>query len=92
MAKHHRHYTRQPYDSELEDVRVGINIDDDLSCCDARIRFGLVLNNQTDIYTLNDAAGFGASSYYDCSSCADPLTSRSPLECGGWIYLGQRKL
>ena len=63
-------------------VRVGINIDDDLSCCDARVRFGLALNNQTDIYTLNDTAGFGASSYYDCSSCSDPLTSDHPWSVG----------
>ena len=45
-------------------VRVGINIDDDQSCYDARIRFGLVLNNENTVITLNDAAGFGAQSYY----------------------------
>jgi cysteine-rich repeat protein len=45
-------------------VAVGINIDDDQSCYDARVRFGLVLNNENNISTLNDAAGFGAQSYY----------------------------
>lgn len=45
-------------------VRVGINIDDDISCYDARVRFGLVLNNEANISTLNDAAGFGAQSYF----------------------------
>jgi hypothetical protein len=45
-------------------VRVGINIDDDQSCYDARVRFGLVLNNEATISTLNDAAGFGAQSYF----------------------------
>ena len=44
-------------------IRVGISIDDDLSCYDARIRFGLALNNQSDVYTLNDTSGFGASAY-----------------------------
>ncbi len=42
----------------------GINIDDDLSNYRARVRFGLVLNGQTNINTLDDAIGFGASSYY----------------------------
>ncbi|MBL8971560.1 MAG: hypothetical protein JNK56_13305, partial [Myxococcales bacterium] len=45
-------------------VAVGINIDDDQSCYDARVRFGLVLNNEANINTLNDAAGFGAQAYY----------------------------
>nr|WP_276602850.1 fibrinogen-like YCDxxxxGGGW domain-containing protein [Nannocystis pusilla] len=45
-------------------IAVGINIDDDQSCYDARVRFGLVLNNEANISTLNDAAGFGAQSYY----------------------------
>ncbi|MBK8265043.1 MAG: hypothetical protein IPK80_27395 [Nannocystis sp.] len=45
-------------------VEVGINIDDDQSCYDARVRFGLVLNNEANVITLNDAAGFGAQSYY----------------------------
>ena len=45
-------------------VAVGINIDDDQSCYDARVRFGMVLNNENNISTLNDAAGFGAQSYY----------------------------
>jgi hypothetical protein len=43
--------------------KVGINIDDDQSCYHGRVRFGFVLNNECDISTLNDAAGFGASSY-----------------------------
>jgi cysteine-rich repeat protein len=45
-------------------VAVGVNIDDDQSCYDARVRFGLVLNNEANITTLNDAAGFGAQAYY----------------------------
>ncbi|MBA3549156.1 MAG: hypothetical protein H0T76_22010, partial [Nannocystis sp.] len=45
-------------------VAVGVNIDDDQSCYDARVRFGLVLNNEANIITLNDAAGFGAQAYY----------------------------
>jgi hypothetical protein len=45
-------------------VAVGVNIDDDQSCYDARVRFGLVLNNEANIVTLNDAAGFGAQAYY----------------------------
>jgi len=45
-------------------IAVGINIDDDQSCYDARVRFGLVLNNEANINTLNDAAGFGAQAYY----------------------------
>jgi len=49
-------------------IATGINIDDDQSCYDARVRFGLVLNNENNISTLNDAAGFGAQSYYS-SGC-----------------------
>ncbi|MEZ4453025.1 MAG: fibrinogen-like YCDxxxxGGGW domain-containing protein [Nannocystaceae bacterium] len=45
-------------------VEVGINIDDDQSCYDARVRFGLVLNNEANVNTLNDAAGFGSQAYY----------------------------
>ena len=45
-------------------VAVGVNVDDDQSCYDARVRFGLVLNNEANISTLNDAAGFGAQAYY----------------------------
>ena len=43
----------------------GINIDDDQSNYRARVRFGLALNNEVDINTMNDAVGFGASAYYD---------------------------
>jgi len=42
----------------------GINIDDDQSNYRARVRFGLAVNNQTNIFTLNDTAGFGASSFH----------------------------
>ncbi|EDM79071.1 putative lipoprotein [Plesiocystis pacifica SIR-1] len=49
-------------------IEVGVNIDDDQSCYDAKVRFGLVLNNESNISTLNDAAGFGTASYYT-SSC-----------------------
>jgi len=45
-------------------IATGVNIDDDQSCYDARVRFGLVLNNEANIVTLNDAAGFGAQAYY----------------------------
>ena len=41
----------------------GINIDDDLSNYRARVRFGLVTNGQTNINTLDDGIGFGASGY-----------------------------
>ena len=44
-------------------IEVGMNIDDDQSCYDARVRFGLVLNNEVDVWSLNDAAGFGAQSW-----------------------------
>ena len=44
-------------------LRVGVNIDDDVSCYHARVRFGFALNNECDISTLNDTAGFGASAY-----------------------------
>ncbi|MCA9637747.1 MAG: hypothetical protein KC420_17090, partial [Myxococcales bacterium] len=59
-------------------VKVGINLDDDQSCYDARVRFGLVLNNEATIVTLNDAAGFGAQSYYT-SACDLP-----PGTDSGW--------
>ncbi|MFT3767574.1 MAG: DNRLRE domain-containing protein [Minicystis sp.] len=49
-------------------IATGINMDDDQSCYDARVRFGLGLNNESTINTLNDTAGFGASAYYT-SSC-----------------------
>jgi len=64
-------------------IEVGINIDDDLSCYDARVRFGLVLNNEASIITLNDAAGFGAQAYYT-SACDLPDGTDSPWKtaCG----------
>jgi cysteine-rich repeat protein len=45
-------------------IATGINLDDDQSCYDARVRFGLVLNNEANVVSLNDAAGFGAQAYY----------------------------
>ncbi len=64
-------------------IEVGINIDDDQSCYDARVRFGLVLNNENHVGTLNDAAGFGTSSYYT-SSCDIPDGQDAPWRtaCG----------
>lgn len=53
-------------------VRVGINLDDDQTCYDARVRFGLVLNNEASISTLNDAAGFGAQSYFTANCDLGP--------------------
>ena len=53
-------------------VAVGINIDDDQSCYDARVRFGMVLNNEANIVTLNDAAGFGAQSYFTAACDLGP--------------------
>lgn len=49
-------------------IHVGINIDDDQSCYDGRVRFGLVLNEEASANALNDAAGFGAQAHYtpDC--------------------------
>lgn len=46
----------------------GINMDDDLSNYRARVRFGLGLNNEGNIFTLNDAIGFGASAYFNTSA------------------------
>jgi cysteine-rich repeat protein len=64
-------------------VEVGINIDDDQSCYDARVRFGLVLNNEANVITLNDAAGFGAQSYYT-AACDVPNGTDAPWKtaCG----------
>ena len=59
-------------------IEVGINIDDDQSCYDARVRFGLVLNNENNISTLNDAAGFGAQAYYTVQC------DLQPMEDSGW--------
>jgi cysteine-rich repeat protein len=53
-------------------IRVGLNIDDDQSCYDARVRFGLVLNNEDHVGTLNDAAGFGAQSHYTVACDVPP--------------------
>lgn len=64
-------------------IAVGINIDDDQSCYDARIRFGLVLNNEVNISTLNDAAGFGAQSYYTAACDLAPgVDSPWKTSCG----------
>jgi UDP-3-O-[3-hydroxymyristoyl] glucosamine N-acyltransferase len=49
-------------------VDTAINMDDDLSNYRARVRFGLGLNNEGNIYTLNDTIGFGASAYYNTSA------------------------
>ena len=67
------------------------HIDDDMSCYDARVRFGLVLNNESTVYTLNDAAGFGASSYYsgacDYSDDQDaPWSVGAGFAAGGNLY------
>ncbi|MFO0760013.1 MAG: DNRLRE domain-containing protein [Byssovorax sp.] len=43
--------------------RIGLNVDDDQSCYHARVRFGYMANNECNIVTLNDTAGFGASAY-----------------------------
>lgn len=45
-------------------MAVGVNIDDALSCYDARVRFGLALNNEANSNTINDTAGFGAQAYF----------------------------
>jgi hypothetical protein len=64
-------------------IEVGINIDDDQSCYDARVRFGLVLNNEVNITTLNDAAGFGAQSYYTAACDLAPgVDSAWRTPCG----------
>ncbi|MDC0721437.1 fibrinogen-like YCDxxxxGGGW domain-containing protein [Nannocystis bainbridge] len=72
-------------------IATGINIDDDQSCYDARVRFGLVLNNENNINTLNDAAGFGAQSYYtsgcDVAPGVDaPWRTPSGFAAGPMIY------
>jgi hypothetical protein len=61
-------------------VDTGLNVDDDLSCCHGRVRFGLAMNNETNIDTMNDAAGFGASSYGNCSCSVSESTWR--VGCG----------
>jgi hypothetical protein len=68
-------------------VRTGVNIDDDMSCFDARVRFGLVLNNEDTIYTLNDAAGFGASAYYS-ASCDFADDEDAPCSLGAGLAAG----
>ena len=68
-------------------IKTGINIDDDMSCYDARIRFGLVLNNEVNINTLNDAAGFGASSYYS-GSCDYGDNEDAPWSIGAGFAAG----
>ena len=68
-------------------VEVGINIDDDQSCYDARIRFGLVLNNEANVVTLNDAAGFGAQSYYT-AACDIPNGTDAPWRTASGFAAG----
>ena len=67
-------------------VATGINIDDDQSCHDARVRFGLGLNNETHIGTLNDTAGFGASAF-DTSTCEN---QQSAWQVGAGFAAGPR--
>jgi hypothetical protein len=55
--------TSEPSSNPLNYQDTGINIDDDQSNYRARVRFGLALNNESNIYTLNDTVGFGASAY-----------------------------
>ncbi|MEC7983946.1 MAG: MopE-related protein [Myxococcota bacterium] len=74
------------YFSSANYVRTGINIDDDMSCYDARVRFGLVLNNEGNVYTLNDAIGFGASAYYS-SSCDYAQNQDAPWSVGSGAAL-----
>ncbi|PKN59271.1 MAG: hypothetical protein CVU56_00995 [Deltaproteobacteria bacterium HGW-Deltaproteobacteria-14] len=68
-------------------VRTGVNIDDDMSCYDARVRFGLALNNETTVYTLNDAAGFGASAYATLA-CDYAATQDAPWSVGAGFASG----
>ena len=68
-------------------IRTGINIDDDMSCYDARVRFGLVINNESTVYTLNDAAGFGASAYYS-GACDYSDTQDAPWSVGAGFAAG----
>lgn len=67
-------------------VATGINIDDDQSCFDARVRFGMGLNNESTIITLNDTAGFGASSF-DTSTCEN---QQSRFQVGAGFAAGSR--
>jgi hypothetical protein len=67
-------------------VATGINIDDDQSCYDARVRFGLAINNEGNIITLNDTAGFGASSF-DTSTCEN---QQSAFQVGAGFAAGPR--
>ncbi|MFT6818033.1 MAG: UDP-3-O-[3-hydroxymyristoyl] glucosamine N-acyltransferase [Myxococcota bacterium] len=61
---------RSPGESSTSNnyVDTAINMDDDLSNYRARVRFGLGLNNEGNIYTLNDTIGFGASAYYNTNA------------------------
>jgi hypothetical protein len=68
-------------------LRTGINIDDDMSCYDARVRFGVAINNESTVYTLNDTAGFGASSYYS-GSCDYADTQDAPWSVGAGFAAG----
>ena len=58
----------------------GINVDDDTSCYNARVRFGLILNNELSMYTANDAVGFGAQDAGNCDS-----TGLSPAGVGAGL-------
>ena len=64
-------------------IATGVNLDDDQSCYDARVRFGLVLNNEANVITLNDAAGFGAQAYYTAACDLQPgVDSPWKTPCG----------
>jgi hypothetical protein len=69
-------------------IRSGINLDDDQSCYHGRVRFGVLVNNETVISSTNDAAGFGASAYgtADCGLAEGPWRVGSGLAAGSSIY------
>jgi hypothetical protein len=51
----------------LNYLRTGINLDDDQTAYQGRVRFGLLLNNEAGINTADEAVGFGVSG--QCASC-----------------------
>ncbi len=69
-------------------LAVGLNADDDVSCYHARVRFGFLLNNECDINTLNDTAGFGASAYGAavCDGAESPWRVGAGFQAGATTY------
>jgi hypothetical protein len=63
----------------------GINLVDDLSCYDAGVRFGIMINNKDSISDTNDAVGFGAQDAANCGTGA----SAGRIGAGLAVYADQ---